>query len=88
MSTVVRDLIGLGTAAVLLIGAIALDHLLGRLLTGASMPGRGQASSLLPPPSVDPASESWPFASPSGVAAPPGEPTAPAHEKIAGEAVH
>ena len=49
MSTVVRDLIGLGTAAVLLTGAIALDHLLRTLLAGAVMPGRGKASSLLPP---------------------------------------
>lgn len=38
MSTVVQDLIGLGAIAVLLTCAIALDHLLRRLLTRASMP--------------------------------------------------
>ncbi len=49
LSTVVRDLIGLGTVAVLLIGGVAFDLLLRRLLTGASVPGRGEASSVLPP---------------------------------------
>ena len=34
--------------AALLICAIALDHLLRRLLTGALMLGRGEASSMLP----------------------------------------
>ena len=38
MSTVARDLIGLGTVAILLTCAIALDRLLRRLLTAVSVP--------------------------------------------------
>ncbi len=60
MSTVIRDLIGLRTAAVLLTGAIALDHLVRRLLAGAAMPGPGEAPSMLSLPSADPTAPETP----------------------------
>jgi hypothetical protein len=39
MSTLVRELVGLGTAAILLMAAIPIDRLIRKLLTGAAVVG-------------------------------------------------